>query len=156
MKGVRGGKLVSFRDKDEYQKMIDYLSSPRKFDPDVWPGWNSTQRFKFKKKAEKFELRDDGTQEPWPKGKVLHIKIFANKEATTPMLTKLFTPPDKIQGVLSQFHGTGKIAGHFGRNRLHPAVRNSLVKLKKRSTLHITVSQKTMLLLSFKPVRFAR
>lgn len=114
-KGIKGGRLVTIKTEEEYEDIINFLLNKLNLKTKLW---SKEKRKQFKKKANRFEVRDDGVLGDWPHGKTLHVKLFApNTEILAG--TKLLVPPWKKKQILNQLHGDGKPCGHFGRVKLH-------------------------------------
>jgi hypothetical protein len=137
--GVCGGNLVKFADLAEYTLMLQFISAEISLEDIKFPDKHCKQR--FLKKSKKFVLQDNNRAGDWPNGKTLHIYTYASSDAKVPSGTKLFVPPGKEKIVLEQFHGTNGIAGHLGRNRLHPAVNHFIYIEICRFVKHIMILQ---------------
>lgn len=95
---------------------------------------NKEEREKLRKRARTFDFLDDDTNEPWPKGKILHkiLSLKNGKRKGNSFLfsfflshysgSKLFVPPDQVNHVISYFHSRGSNK-HSGWNRTFKMIR---------------------------------
>ncbi len=138
------------------------------------------EREKLRKRARTFDYLDDGTNEPWPKGKILH-KILSLKNGKRKgnilfflsfflcffvsffcfsfFLTyshysgsKLFVPPDQVDHVIKHFHSQGSNK-HSGWNRTFKMVRKDHMGVSEIAVREYVKS--CAVCLKFETVRFS-
>ena len=122
------------------------------------------EREKLRKRARTFDFLDDGSNEPWPKGKILH-KILSLKNGKRKgnilcfFLTyshysgsKLFVPPDQVNHVIKHFHSQGSNK-HSGWNRTFKMVRKDHMGVSEIAVREYVKS--CAVCLKFETVRFS-
>ena len=117
-KGVAGGRLISIKDEHQYNLLIKYLLQQIDLKQVIT---SREQRKKFQKKAKMFIVINADKLDDWPFGPTLCVK----REIHSQVRNLIYVPSwgDFKQKVIREYHGTGKPCGHFGRDRLHKAVR---------------------------------
>jgi len=115
-KGSGGGNLIAIENEYLYQQIISYLSEQWKIPAD----WPKEKKRKFRRWANRFEVRNDAQTGSWPHGKVLWMRIFTKTGEIKE--TKLYVPEWHKQTILQKYHGDDGLAAHFGRNRLYAAI----------------------------------
>jgi len=100
--------------KKQYDNLIMYKENKNALPIEV--------RRDLRQKASTFEYENDGTNLPWPKGKVLYKILYNNSKQHKRVGRKLWVPPDKINEVISFFHSKGANK-HHGWNRTFKLVK---------------------------------
>lgn len=107
-------KSVTEYSQEEYDQIMQYKIDSSKLK------LSREEREKLRKRARTFDFLDDGTNEPWPKGKIL-LKILSLKNGKRKG-SKLFVPPDQVNHVINHFHSQGSNK-HSGWNRTFKMIR---------------------------------
>jgi hypothetical protein len=107
-------KSVTEYSQEEYEQIMQYKIDPSKLK------LSKAEREKLRKRARTFDFLDDGTNESWPKGKILH-KILSLRNGKRKG-SKLFVPPDQVNHVIKHFHSQGSNK-HSGWNRTFKMIR---------------------------------
>lgn len=139
-KGTGGGRqLDPIKTIEEYNRIRDYLINPLRVGPPA--NLSKRKQTRWEKRIKRnYAVLDNGIEGEWPNGCVLHVKLYANKKAQTPMQTLLYVPPWHKEEILHKMHGTGKECAHFGRGRLHKALKVKYYGISQEDCLNFLKS----------------
>ena len=128
MKGTTGGQTIKIHYQQEYDLLVRIHSNTLTLEE--LAGFDTKILWKLKQKAHNFQLKriPDLSQEGWPKGDMLYIKIFDPTIDFVIVDYKLFVPDWHKEQLLAHFHGTpGKdvdnpTKAHYGRMKMHQII----------------------------------